>query len=183
VDAVDAEDMQQAMPVEKEVISESKIRISPFTESLSKEGKEEVSVPEHPVIAMTRKQLYDEIWEISVAGVTKKYNLAYAHLMKQIKGAGIPIPPSGYWTKLNFNKPVTKPELPEPADEMISIYRIVSVARKKKNQIPSENESRKADTESVIAELSQTLESSVLAAEDQATSVSLPENDEASGAA
>lgn len=78
-------------------------RISPVTESLSEVGKEEAAVPEYPEIAMTRKQLYEEIWEMSVAGVAKKYNLPYAHLMKQIKEAGIPIPSSGYWTKLNFN--------------------------------------------------------------------------------
>ena len=103
-------------------------------------------------IEMTRKRLYDEIWEISVAGVAKKYNLPYAHLMKQIKEAGIPIPPSGYWTKLNFNKPVTKFELPEPADEMISIHRTVSVTRKKKNKEIYGNLYHKAEVETAVAE-------------------------------
>ena len=64
---------------------ESKVRNSTVTESLSEEGKEEIAVSEHSKIEMTRKQLYDEIWEMSVTGVAKKYNLPYAHLMKQIK--------------------------------------------------------------------------------------------------
>lgn len=46
---------------------------------------------------------YDEIWEISVAGVAKKYDIPYAQLMKQVKEAAIPIPPSGYWTNGSFS--------------------------------------------------------------------------------
>lgn len=59
-------------------------------------------------ITMTRKQLYDEIWEISVTGISKKYNCVYTELLKICKEKDIPVPPSGYWTKLSFNKPVTK---------------------------------------------------------------------------
>lgn len=62
---------------------------------------------------LTREQLYNEIWEISVSGVAKKYNVPYAALLKLCKEADIPIPPSGYWTKLNFGKPVTKTPLTE----------------------------------------------------------------------
>jgi len=162
---------QKAMQIEQEIMSEPKVRISTVAESLSEEGKEETTVPELSEIAMTRKQLYDEIWEMSVAGVAKKYNLPYAHLMKQIKEVGIPIPPSGYWTKLNFNKPVTKLELPEPADEKISIYRTVSVTRKKKHQAISKKDSGIAEMETAVAESSPTLESSVLPVEEQMLSL------------
>ena len=103
------EENQEAMQIEQEGMYEPKARISTVAKSLSGEGKEVNAVLEHSEIVITRKQLYDEIWEMSVAGVAKKYSIPYAHLMKQIKEAGIPIPPSGYWTKLNFNKPVTKP--------------------------------------------------------------------------
>ena len=84
-------------------------------------------MPEETAIEMTRKQLYDEIWEVSVAGVAKKYDIPYTQLMKQIKAADISIPPSGYWAKLGFGKPVTKLELTEPADAIISIYKTVSI--------------------------------------------------------
>jgi len=62
---------------------------------------------------MSREQLYNEIWEISVAGVAKKYNAPYAELLKLCNESDIPYPPSGYWTKLKFGKAVTKTPLPE----------------------------------------------------------------------
>lgn len=62
---------------------------------------------------MSRGQLYNEIWEISVAGVAKKYNVHYVELLKLCNEADIPYPPSGYWTQLKFGKAVTKTPLPE----------------------------------------------------------------------
>lgn len=68
---------------------------------------------EEQALKLTREQLYNEIWEISVAGVAKKYNAAYNDLLKLCKEADIPIPPSGYWTKLKFGKPVEQISLQE----------------------------------------------------------------------
>jgi hypothetical protein len=68
---------------------------------------------ENQDVKMSREQLYNEIWTISVAGVAKKYAIPYARLLKLCEEAFIPIPPSGYWTKLNFGKPVTQTPLPE----------------------------------------------------------------------
>ncbi len=62
---------------------------------------------------ITREQLYNEIWEISVAGVAKKYNANYNDLLKLCKEADVPVPPSGYWVKLQFGKPVEQISLPE----------------------------------------------------------------------
>ena len=62
---------------------------------------------------LSREQLYNEIWEISVSGVGKKYNAPYVELLKLCKESDIPIPPSGYWTQLRFGKPVIKTILPE----------------------------------------------------------------------
>jgi len=138
-------------------------------------------VPEYSEITMTRKQLYDEIWEISVAGVAKKYNLPYSYLMKQIKEAGIPIPSSGYWTQLNFNKPVIKLELPEPADKIISISSSVPATRKKKHQLISEKDSGKTEMENDVAANSPSiLESSVLFTEEQTPSISVPKKQDVS---
>lgn len=97
--------------------------------------KEETVMPEEPVIRLTRQQLYDEIWKISVAGLAKKYDIPYSQLMKQIKQADIPVPPSGYWTQLSFGKPVTKPELTEPVNEVISIYKTVPRSQTKKQKV------------------------------------------------
>ena len=38
-------------------------------------------------IRLTRKELYDEIWKSSVAGVSRKYGLNYAKLIKACKDA------------------------------------------------------------------------------------------------
>lgn len=85
-----------------------------------------------PIIKLTRKQLYDEIWELSVAGVGRKYEIPYAQLMMQVKNAIIPIPPSGYWTKLSFGKPTEKIELSGDFDEVISLSKELSVSKKTK---------------------------------------------------
>ncbi len=71
-------------------------------------------------IKMSREVLYNEIWEISAAGTARKYNIPYAELLKLCKEVQIPIPPSGYWTKLSFGKPVERIQLPEhPEKEVI----------------------------------------------------------------
>jgi len=102
-----------------------------------------------PVIKLTRRQLYDEIWEISVAGVAKKYGIPYAHLMKQVKEANIPVPPSGYWTKLSFGKSVTKLELLEPFDEVVSIFDTSLTTRKQKpKKTPKSEAAAEASLES-----------------------------------
>lgn len=64
-------------------------------------------------IRLSREQLYNEIWTISVSGVAKKYNVPYAKLLKLCKEIDIPYPPSGYWTQLKCGKAVTKTSLPE----------------------------------------------------------------------
>lgn len=93
-------------------------------------GEEGVIMLEEPQIQMTRKQIYDEIWEISVAGLAKKYGIQYTWLLRQVKEANIPIPPSGYWAKLNHGKLVTKPELPEPLSAIITISKAMPTSYK-----------------------------------------------------
>lgn len=83
------------------------------------EEREEVLSKMPGTIQMTRQQLYDEIWTISVAGMAKKYGIPYGQLMKQVKAAGIPVPPSGYWTKLSFGKPAEKTELTGDTEEVV----------------------------------------------------------------
>ncbi|MGG4132088.1 hypothetical protein ABEW19_27925 [Paenibacillus illinoisensis] len=119
---------------------------------------------ENSSIEMTRKQLYDEIWEISVAGVAKKYNLPYTHLIKQIKDVDIPIPPSGYWTKLNFNKPVTKIALSGPVDEIVLVSRTPLSNRKKKLHSLTNGSFSNAETEVSNAEASPALTTTTLPA-------------------
>ena len=58
-------------------------------------------------VMLSRQQLYDEIWQMSVAGVARKYNLNYAKLIAKCKAADIPFPSSGYWTRKNMGKDVS----------------------------------------------------------------------------
>ena len=57
-------------------------------------------------IILSRQQLYDEIWQVSVAGVARKYNLNYSKLIAKCKEENIPFPPSGYWTRKSMGKDV-----------------------------------------------------------------------------
>lgn len=95
-----------------ECLENKEDRRSTAIESKKVTGKEDTAMPDHVEIKMSREQLYNEIWEISVMGVAQKYNLPYAQLLKICKEADIPIPPSGYWTKISFGKPVAKTSLP-----------------------------------------------------------------------
>lgn len=49
---------------------------------------------EKGIIKIGRKQLYDEIWTMSVSGVAKKYDLNYAKLIETCKRENIPFPSS-----------------------------------------------------------------------------------------
>jgi hypothetical protein len=72
---------------------------------------------------LSREQIYNEVWELSLAGVARKYGISYSIIYKLCKKANIPIPPSGYWTKLNLGKPVSKPPLPDSTINEIAIPR------------------------------------------------------------
>lgn len=62
---------------------------------------------EKGIVKLTRKQLYDEIWALSVAGVARKYNLNYGKLIAACKTENVPFPSSGYWTRKNMGKDVS----------------------------------------------------------------------------
>jgi len=62
---------------------------------------------EKGIVKLTRKQLYDEIWTLSVAGVARKYNLNYGKLIAACKAENVPFPSSGYWTRKNMGKDVS----------------------------------------------------------------------------
>ena len=78
------------------------------------------------VVILSRQELYDKIWEVSVAGVSKEYGIPYSQLLKQVKAADIPVPPSGYWTKLSFGKPVEKTLLNGSGDTVVSLTKSVN---------------------------------------------------------
>ena len=83
---------------------------------------------------LSRKELYEKIWDKSASSVAKEYDIPYTQLLKQVRTANIPIPPTGYWTKLAFGKPVEIIPLDGPADTMISIYKTIESIMPDNNQ-------------------------------------------------
>jgi hypothetical protein len=73
------------------------------------------------IVKLSRKQLYDEIWLFSVAGVARKYNLNYSRLIRSCKEAGIPYPSSGYWTRKNMGKDVSSEIVTLNGDENLLV--------------------------------------------------------------
>lgn len=77
----------------------------------------------YAVTKLTRKQIYDDVWSISVSGMVKKYDISYSLLYKQIKDANIPIPPKGFWTKKEYGKEMFVAELTGNPDEVVELYK------------------------------------------------------------
>lgn len=105
----------------------------------------------------TRKILYDEIWEISAAGVARKYNIPYQQFLAQVKAASIPVPPSGYWAKLSSKKPVSVIQLEGNPDEKVLLSEKVrsSVQQNKTSKDSvAENEPDVDETEIEDSEIS-----------------------------
>lgn len=92
------------------------------------------------IIKLTRKQIYDEVWSISISGMVKKYDIPYSALWKQIKDAKIPIPPAGYWTQKIFNKETVTVELTGEPDEIVELHKSGTKNRLKKVTVEVPNE-------------------------------------------
>ena len=73
------------------------------------------------IVKLSRKQLYDDVWMLSVAGVARKYNLNYSRLIGSCKEAEIPYPSSGFWTRKNLGKDVSSEIVPLRGDENLLV--------------------------------------------------------------
>ena len=99
-------------------------------------------------MTLSRQQLYDEIWQMSVAGVARKYNLNYAKLIAKCREANIPFPPSGYWTRKNMGKDVSGEvvALPPSDNENVELL-LAGVKSEKKKKVISDAEELHSDME------------------------------------
>ena len=68
---------------------------------------------------ITRKELYKMIWKEPVTKVAEKMGVPAPILRKYCHLLNIPTPSSGYWSKLQFGKPVEIPPLPAFKDKEI----------------------------------------------------------------
>jgi len=64
-------------------------------------------------LIFTRDELYNLVWAEPITVLLKKYQITDHKLRKICKDMFIPIPKSGYWSKMKFGKPVKIEKLPE----------------------------------------------------------------------
>ena len=106
--------------------------------------KEDEKVETYTATKLTRKQIYDEVWSISISGMANKYDISYSFLWKQIKDANIPIPPKGYWTKKEFGKETVVAELNGDPDEIVELYKHRPLLSKTKDDIKIQTDEKTA---------------------------------------
>ena len=111
-------------------------------------------------VKLSRKQLYDEIWLLSVAGVARKYNLNYSRLIGSCKEAGIPYPSSGYWTRKNMGKDVSSEIVTLKGDEnlLVELAANDSVTKRAKKVKSEANHIEKIPTGELLEEVSSAVE-------------------------
>lgn len=61
---------------------------------------------------ITRDELYRRVWETPVRTLAKEFDISDVGLAKVCRKNSIPLPPVGYWTKVQHGKPVMRPALP-----------------------------------------------------------------------
>ncbi|KIH76249.1 hypothetical protein SAMN05660860_00136 [Geoalkalibacter ferrihydriticus] len=71
-------------------------------------------------MAITRENLYEEVWAEPMITVAKRYNVSSSFLARVCKRMNVPRPARGYWAKLAVGKTSKQPPLPEaqPGDEL-----------------------------------------------------------------
>lgn len=69
-------------------------------------------------MTLTREELYELVWSKPVIHIAKEYGFSDNGIRKICKKHDIPLPKSGYWSKLKFNKKVDKIKLPKQNDSL-----------------------------------------------------------------
>lgn len=62
--------------------------------------------------SFTREELYDLVWSEPMIKLGARFGISGNGLKKACKRANIPVPPQGYWNKLQADHKVTKAPLP-----------------------------------------------------------------------
>jgi hypothetical protein len=63
---------------------------------------------------ITRAGLYELVWKTPMHTLAPEFGISDVGLAKLCRRNGIPLPPRGYWAKLQFGKRVRRPPLPKP---------------------------------------------------------------------
>ncbi len=65
----------------------------------------------------TRQGLYDLVWSEPMVKLGARYGISGNGLKKVCRRANIPVPPQGYWSKLNAGREMAKTPLPPATAE------------------------------------------------------------------
>jgi len=68
-------------------------------------------------VLITRRELYQMVWENPLKYFTEKYMVSYSSFKKICLDNKVPIPPNGYWSKKKFGKEIEIPPLEKETDE------------------------------------------------------------------
>lgn len=60
-----------------------------------------------------RQTLYEEVWSLPVTKVAEKYSVSDVMIHKVCKALNVPVPPRGYWAKVEAGHTIEKTPLPE----------------------------------------------------------------------
>lgn len=71
-----------------------------------------------PITGDEREKLYNEMWEEPASIVSKRYDVSDTTIRNWCTKYGIPLPYSGYWSRVRVGQKVKKTELPEVTGEV-----------------------------------------------------------------
>lgn len=74
------------------------------------------------IFSLTRQELYKQVWSKPMITLAKEYSLSDNGLRKICKKFNIPIPPMGYWQKIQYGKKVSS--IPLPKNDMVDEIKI-----------------------------------------------------------
>ena len=69
---------------------------------------------------ISREDLYDLVWSISMVKVGERFKVSGSYMARVCSALRVPRPERGYWAKLAVGKAPNKPPLPEaqPGDQL-----------------------------------------------------------------
>ncbi|MEE3487471.1 MAG: hypothetical protein VZT48_05125 [Bulleidia sp.] len=109
---------------------------------------------------MTRKQLYDLIWEKSISGAAKSFNCTPAGIQKCCKSNGIPLPSNRYWGLKHSSQDVSSEVIPLEGDPDFVVSLCTGIRNDEisciSNLIKSASSEQTDNTESLVEYLMET---------------------------
>lgn len=108
------QDRQQALDRHgKNVTNLAKGRSANQDKRGTQAARDSEGAPSCPTIhSFSRQKLHELVWTEPVATVAERIGISDVALSKACRRAGVPVPPRGYWAKVQTGKPTRKVELP-----------------------------------------------------------------------